>query len=54
MKFLPSVNSIKEKVGVAIYYGAVPLMILVGIRSAMNAQQEMEAMAGMMAETTSN
>jgi hypothetical protein len=48
MKNMPTLKSIKQKIGTLIYYGAVPVMILVGIRSAMNAQKEMEEMAGMM------
>ena len=42
MKFLPSFKSLKQKLGVAIYYGAIPIMIIVGIKSAMNSIDELE------------
>lgn len=48
MKFLPSLQTLKQKIGEAVYYGAVPIMLILGIRCALNATQEMEEMAQIM------
>jgi hypothetical protein len=48
MKYIPSYKSVKEKLGFAVYYFAVPIMIVVGIRCARNSAREIEEMTAIM------
>jgi hypothetical protein len=48
MNYVPSVQTVKEKIGFAVYYFAVPIMMYVGYRCAVNAPKEMEEMAAIM------
>ena len=54
MKFLPSLKTLKQRIGEAVYYGAVPIMIFVGIKCALNSTQEMEEMASYMSGAAPN